>query len=121
MPSIVMKNRRKGAANAKTSAPAPFEPTAWKTVWLDHISFEVSNYKETAAFYHALLGWKLGKDTGSQNQCEIGDVGGIIIRRGGGGRGAAPSTTPPARRAGMFPFQCVRLTACTGGFCTLTA
>ncbi len=43
----------------KTSAPAPFEATNWKTVWLDHISFEVSNYKETAAFYHALLGWKL--------------------------------------------------------------
>lgn len=96
------KNRRQGAANAKTSMPAPFEPTAWKTVWLDHISFEVSNYKETAAFYHALLGWKIGTDEGSQNQCEIGDVGDIIIRRGGGGnRGAAPSTTPPARRATM--------------------
>ena len=71
-------------------------------MWLDHISFEVSNYKETAAFYHALLGWKLGTDEGSQNQCEIGDIGDIIIRRGGGGnRGAAPSTTPPARRAAM--------------------
>ena len=95
------KNRRQGIANGKTSSPAPFESTGWKTVWLDHISFEVSNYKETAAFYHALLGWTLGTDEGSQNQCEIGDVGGIIIRRGGGGRGAAPSTTPPARRAGM--------------------
>ena len=61
------KNRRQGPANGKTTAPAPFEPTAWKTVWLDHISFEVSNYKETAAFYHALLGWKLGTDEGSQN------------------------------------------------------
>jgi catechol 2,3-dioxygenase-like lactoylglutathione lyase family enzyme len=91
------KNRRQGPANGKTSAPAPFASTAWKTVWLDHISFEVSNYKETAAFYHALLGWKLGKDEGSQNQCEIGDVGDIIIRRGGGGnRGAAPPTAPPA-------------------------
>jgi catechol 2,3-dioxygenase-like lactoylglutathione lyase family enzyme len=96
------KNRRQGPANGKTSAPAPFASTAWKTVWLDHISFEVSNYKETAAFYHALLGWKLGKDEGSQNQCEIGDVGDIIIRRGGGGnRGAAPPSTPPARRAAM--------------------
>jgi catechol 2,3-dioxygenase-like lactoylglutathione lyase family enzyme len=96
------KNRRQGPANGKTSAPAPFASTAWKTVWLDHISFEVSNYKETAAFYHALLGWKLGTDEGSQNQCQIGDVGDIIIRRGGGGnRGAAPPTTPPARRAAM--------------------
>jgi catechol 2,3-dioxygenase-like lactoylglutathione lyase family enzyme len=96
------KNRRQGAANGKTSPPVPFEPTDWKTVWLDHISFEVSNYKETAAFYHALLGWKLGTDEGSQNQCGIGDVGDIIIRRGGGGnRGAAPGTTPPARRAAI--------------------
>ena len=44
------KNRRQGSASGKTSAPAPFEATNWKTVWLDHISFEVSNYKETVAF-----------------------------------------------------------------------
>src|SRR5471032_1160840 len=96
------KNRRQGPATGKTSAPAPFASPGWKTVWLDHISFEVSNYKETAAFYHALIGWKLGTDEGSQNTCEIGDVGGIIIRHGGGGnRGAAPSTPPTARRAAM--------------------
>src|SRR5262252_6277905 len=95
------RNRRQGAANGKTTAPAPFESTAWKTIWLDHISFEVSNYKETAAFYHALLGWKLGTDEGSQNQCEIGDVGDIIIRRGGGGRGAAPTSGPAPKRAAM--------------------
>lgn len=89
-------NRRKGAASGKTSAPAPFESTSWKTVWLDHISFEVSNYKETAAFYHALLGWKLGDDEGSQNTMEIGDVGGVIVRRGN--RGGQPVTE---RRASM--------------------
>ena len=61
-----MKNRRQGAANGKTSAPAPFERTAWKTVWLDHISFQVPNYKETVAFYNALLGWKLGQDTATR-------------------------------------------------------
>jgi catechol 2,3-dioxygenase-like lactoylglutathione lyase family enzyme len=96
------KNRHQGAANGKTSAPAPFEATTWKTVWLDHISFEVSNYKETVAFYAALLGWKAGTDEGSQSQCEIGDVGDIIIRRGGGGgRGGGAGTTPPPRRAAM--------------------
>lgn len=90
-------NRRRGAANGKTSAPAPFESTNWKTVWLDHISFEVSNYKETAAFYHALLGWKLGDDEGSQNSSDIGDLGGIIIRRGNRAGQAAPAV----RRASM--------------------
>ena len=106
------KNRRQGPAAGKTSAPAPFESPNWKTVWLDHISFEVSNYKQTVAFYTALLGWKPGVDEGSQNQCQIGEVGDIIIRRGGGGnRGAAP-TTPAARRAtighisfGITPFD----------------
>jgi len=93
------RNRRQGAANGKTSAPSPFEPTAWKTIWLDHISFEVPNYKESVAFYSALLGWKTGKDEGSQNQVEIGDIGDAIIRRGGGGRGAAPGSAP--RQAGI--------------------
>jgi len=90
-------NRRRGAASGKTSAPAPFESTSWKTVFLDHISFEVSNYKETAAFYHALLGWKLGDDEGSQNSSDIGDLGGIIIRRGNRGNQPAPAV----RRASM--------------------
>lgn len=94
------RNRRQGPAAGKTSAPAPFEATNWTTVWLDHISFEVPNYKETVAFYTALLGWKPGTDEGSQNQCAIGDVGDIIIRRGGGGnRGAGPA--PAARRASI--------------------
>ena len=103
------RNRRQGPATGKISAPPPFEATTWKTVWLDHISFETSNYKEQAAFYHALLGWKLEPDEGSQNTAQIGDMGGIIIRRGGGGgRGnaagdaaAGAPTPPPARRASI--------------------
>lgn len=99
-----MKNRRRGPANGKVAAPAPFASTAWKTVWLDHISFETSNYKEQVAFYNALLGWTPTGDEGSQNETHIGNVGGIIIRRGGGGggRGAAAGaaagagTTPAA-------------------------
>ena len=92
-------SRRQSPANGKTSAPAPFEATSWKTVWLDHISFEVSNYKETVAFYTALLGWTPGTDEGSQSQCQIGDIGDIIIRRGN--RGASATTPPAPRRASM--------------------
>jgi len=104
------KNRRRDPAGGKVAAAAPFEPTNWKSIWLDHISFEVSNYKESVAFYTALLGWKPGKDEGSQNQCEIGDVGDVIIRRGN--RGAAAGTAPAVRRArighiafGISPFD----------------
>jgi catechol 2,3-dioxygenase-like lactoylglutathione lyase family enzyme len=99
------KNRRVAPATGKTSAPAPFASTNWKTIWLDHISFEVSNYKESVAFYSALLGWKPGVDEGSQSQCEIGDVGDIIIRRGGGGgRGAAPAPTGRHATMGHIAF-----------------
>ena len=69
-------------AAAKLSAPAPFEPTGWKTVWLDHFSFDATNYKESASFYTNLLGWKPTYDEGSQNELMIGDVGDIIIRGG---------------------------------------
>jgi catechol 2,3-dioxygenase-like lactoylglutathione lyase family enzyme len=99
------RNRRQGAATAKTSAAAPFAPTGWRTVWLDHISFEVPNYKESVAFYAALLGWKPGTDEGSQSQCEIGEVGDIIIRRGGGGnRGGGPNAGPRAAGIGHISF-----------------
>ncbi len=95
---------RRGTGSAPLPAPAPFESTGWKTVWLDHISFAVSNYKESTAFYQALLGWHPTGDEGSQNECEMGDVGNIIIRGGGGaGRGGdgRGGTEAPARHAVM--------------------
>jgi catechol 2,3-dioxygenase-like lactoylglutathione lyase family enzyme len=88
------RRRRQGAASGALPAAAPFDPTNWKTVWLDHISFQCPSYKESVAFYQALLGWKPKGDEGSQNECEIGDLGGIIIRGGGaGGRGGGAGAT----------------------------
>jgi catechol 2,3-dioxygenase-like lactoylglutathione lyase family enzyme len=89
------KNRRTTVANGKLSVAPPFESPGWKTTWLDHISFGVANYKESASFYSNLLGWTPTYDEGSQNECMIGDVGDIIIRggnpldpaAGAGGRG----------------------------------
>ncbi len=37
-------------------------------MYLDHISFQCTSYKETVAFYEALLGWKGLGDEGSQNE-----------------------------------------------------
>jgi catechol 2,3-dioxygenase-like lactoylglutathione lyase family enzyme len=79
------ENRRKGPANAKISASLPFEPTGWKTSWLDHISYGCSDYKRTVAFYEALLGWKAGRFSGNQSTVDIGDIGGAIIRNRPGG------------------------------------
>ena len=109
-----VKQRAAAAANAKLPAPAPFESTDWKTVWLDHISFGVTNYKESTAFYTALLGWKSTGDEGSQDEVEIGDVGNIIIR--GGNPAAAPM--PAVRHAqmdhvsfGIVPFDADKIKA----------
>ncbi len=108
------KNRRTTPANGKLKGPLPFEPTGWKSLWLDHISFSVTSYKETTAFYQALLGWKASGDEGSQNTCEIApDIGGIIIRGGNanapgglsagrGGRGGAAGDSA-GRLAGPPP------------------
>jgi catechol 2,3-dioxygenase-like lactoylglutathione lyase family enzyme len=106
------QNRRRTPAHAQESAPAPFAHTNWKTVWLDHISYQVSDYKKTVAFYQALLGWKPGVDEGSQNQVEAGDIGDLIIRRGYRIDPKKPMAPPPAPHAtighiafGIQPFD----------------
>ena len=92
-----LAKRRAGPATAKLSTPAPFEPTGWNTVWLDHFSYNAANYKKTASFYTNLLGWKETYDEGSQHELMMGDVGDIIIRGGNqndphfGQSGDAPS------------------------------
>ena len=71
------------AAATQTKAPIPqaFEPTGWKTVWLDHISYSVSDYRRSTAFYRDLMGWEIRNDNGnSQATLKIGEQGGIIIR-----------------------------------------
>ena len=79
---------------------APFEPTGWQTVWLDHLSFGVANYKASASFYTNLLGWGPTYDEGSQNELMIGDVGDIIVR---GGNPLDPEFGQrPARAAGRI-------------------
>ncbi len=88
------KNRRTTPATGKLNVPAPFEPTGWQTLYLDHISFEVTSYKESVAFYQALLGWKPGGDEGSQDETTISpEIGGLIIR--GGNANAPGGLTPP--------------------------
>lgn len=90
------KARAASKAAATMAQPAPFESTGWKTVWLDHFSFNVGNYKESASFYENLLGWTPTYDEGSQNEMLIGDVGNVIIR---GGNPLDPKYVKGARAA----------------------
>jgi catechol 2,3-dioxygenase-like lactoylglutathione lyase family enzyme len=90
------------AQSAAAAAPKPVG-TPWKTVWLDHISFQVADYKKSVDFYSDLMGWRVLNDTGTQATIDINGIGGIIIRNrrrtGEGGAGGAqrPSGQSPTR------------------------
>jgi predicted enzyme related to lactoylglutathione lyase len=74
-------NRRTTPPTGELNMAPPFESTGWQTLYLDHISFGVSSYKETVAFYQALIGWIPGEDEGSLNETTIApEIGGLLIR-----------------------------------------
>jgi len=77
-----LSSARKRPSSARLQEPVPFAPTGWKTVWLDHMSFRVSNYKRSASFYANLLGWQRTYDEGSQNELMVGDIGDVLCRGG---------------------------------------
>ena len=68
-------------AQSASTIPAATAPAPWKTVWLDHISYAVADYRKSTAFYRDLMGWEIRNDNGT-NQCtlKIGNAGEIIIR-----------------------------------------
>jgi len=80
-----------GAQKAST-IPPPHDPAPWKTVWLDHISYAVSDYRRSTAFYRDLMGWTIKNDNGT-NQCtlDINGLGEVIIRNNRQARGDAPA------------------------------
>jgi catechol 2,3-dioxygenase-like lactoylglutathione lyase family enzyme len=83
-------------AQSAAATPKPASAgTPWKTVWLDHISFQVADYKRSVDFYTDLMGWKVLNDTGTQATIDINGIGGIIIRNrrqpGGGPPNGAPN------------------------------
>src|SRR5262245_38774112 len=89
----------------KELATAPikpvFAPTGWKTVALEHITFQVADYKKEAAFYTALMGWKLRSDDGNQATMDIGEWGSCIFKKAPPGTmpDAAPAAAPTAAGA----------------------
>lgn len=57
-----------------------FSPTGWKSVALEQISFQLPDYRREAAFYVALMGWKLRSDDGKQAILDIGNWGSAIFK-----------------------------------------
>src|SRR3989449_3035220 len=83
-----------------TPAKLPFEPTGWKTVLLDHFSCQVADYLKEAAYYAALMNWKIRSDDGKQAVLDIGDWGGLVLRGGDQAPPAPPADEAAAGRGG---------------------
>ena len=58
-----------------------FVPSGWKTVALDRITFVMPDYRKEAAFYIALMGWKLRSDDGKQAVLDIGGWGSAVFKQ----------------------------------------
>ncbi|HYM25911.1 MAG TPA: hypothetical protein VEU08_21990 [Vicinamibacterales bacterium] len=105
-------------AELATRPIAPlFASTGWKTAALDHITFRVADYQKEAAFYIALMGWKLREDAGTQAVLDIGNWGSCIFKQasadafqapaaagGGGGRGRGRGGAPATAIVDSFCF-----------------
>src|SRR5438874_13148442 len=105
-----------GIPSCNTGAITPvFEPTGWKTAALDHITFNVADYRKEAAFYIALMGWKLRSDDGKQAVLDVGNWGSVIFRQAPadafessgarGGRGGAVRTSVDSFCFGIEPWN----------------
>jgi catechol 2,3-dioxygenase-like lactoylglutathione lyase family enzyme len=93
------------AAAVAPQAAAPAAKAPWKTVHLDHISYSVSDYKRSAAFYSSLMGWEVANDNGTnQATLKIGTIGEVIIRNSRRPEGGAvPVSAPAPAAAGQAP------------------
>lgn len=61
--------------------PPVFAKTGWRTTGLDNITFRVADPKKEAAFYVALMGWKVRSDDGARVVMDMGDWGTAVFRQ----------------------------------------
>jgi catechol 2,3-dioxygenase-like lactoylglutathione lyase family enzyme len=58
------------AASTVSPAPVAAQGHGFKTIALDHISYQVTDYKKTRDFYAGLMGMKVTNDNG-MSQCSL--------------------------------------------------
>jgi len=61
------------AASAASAAPAPPDGYVAKAVSINHVSYQVSDYKKVRDFYSGLFGMKVSRDDGMQCRLSFGD------------------------------------------------
>jgi len=89
----------RSATPARAATPATAaDATHFKTLSLDHISYEVADYGRSRDFYVDLMGWEVMNDDGkSQAQLAIGDAGTTIVRDRSAARSSAHWASVAAR------------------------
>ena len=83
------------SAEAFEQAPEAARKPAFKTIELDHISYQVKDYRVTRDFYAELMGMEVSNDNG-KNQCELRFGNSILLARNHFRR---PDGTAPAAPA----------------------
>jgi catechol 2,3-dioxygenase-like lactoylglutathione lyase family enzyme len=98
-----------GKALAQTPAgkPAGAVDSPFKTVDLDHISYQVNDYRVTRDFYAELMGMEVKNDNG-KTQCELYFGNSMLLarnhrQRGGEAAASAPAPAAAAPQAGGRP------------------
>ena len=76
------------------SAPAEAAGKGFKTMSLDHISYQVADYKKTRDFYADLMGMSVSDDNGT-NQCFLHFDDALLIARNKRQRPGAPADPDP--------------------------
>jgi catechol 2,3-dioxygenase-like lactoylglutathione lyase family enzyme len=96
------------SAAPAAGAPSPAHSPAFKTVELDHISYQVKDYRVTRDFYADLMGMEVTNDNG-KTQCELHFGNSMLLARNRrpptdgaaapGTSGAAPASNRPPTTA----------------------
>jgi catechol 2,3-dioxygenase-like lactoylglutathione lyase family enzyme len=92
------------AASAQTPAGTQAQKSPLKALELDHISYQVADYKVTRDFYADLLGMEVKNDTG--RQCELYFGNSMLLARNRNrpqGANAAPATAATPAPATAAP------------------
>jgi catechol 2,3-dioxygenase-like lactoylglutathione lyase family enzyme len=79
-----------GAVASEARSASAENTKGFKTVSVNHISYQVNDYTRTRDFYADLLGMKVVADTGSQCNLILGDTNTFMIPRN-----APQGSTPP--------------------------
>src|SRR6185503_11195972 len=85
------------ACNTDPISPV-FARTGWRTTSLDHITFRVADPQKEAAFYVALMGWRVRSNEGTRVVLDVSDWGTVVLRQAPAESFAAPvqATGAPA-------------------------